>query len=70
MKLWFRASRYPDKTLGQRIRKHRLEKGFKQIDLAKRLKVDEATIINWEKDRTIPTNRYRDRLKKFLDVHL
>ncbi|MDD5546890.1 MAG: helix-turn-helix transcriptional regulator [Candidatus Omnitrophica bacterium] len=45
------------------MRKCRLEKGLRQVDLAKRLGVDEMTIVNWEKDRTRPVKRYRNRLK-------
>ena len=68
IKLWFRVSRHPDKTLGQRIRKHRLEMGLKQVDLARQLKVDEMTIVNWELDRTSPAKRYLNRLNKYLDI--
>ncbi len=68
LKLWFRASRYPDQTLGQRIRKARLEKGLYQEDLAKLLKVTETTIANWELERTKPIKVYRDRIKKCLCI--
>jgi len=50
----FRISRYPFATLGQKIRKWRLEHGFFQKDLAKMVGVDEMTIVNWEKDKTAP----------------
>jgi len=54
LRLWFRISRYPDKTLGQRIRKARLERGLYQESLAKLLGVTETTIANWELERTRP----------------
>ena len=47
-------SRFPAKTLGQRIRKRRLEQGLKQVELARLLGVNQGTIVNWEKDRTKP----------------
>jgi DNA-binding transcriptional regulator YiaG len=48
------TSLYPDQTLGERIRKWRLEKGLFQVDLAKRVGVSEMTIVNWEKGRMKP----------------
>ena len=64
IKLTFRISRYPDKTLGDRIRKYRLERGLKQVDLAKRLRIDEMTIVNWELDRTRPRKSHIRKLSK------
>ena len=54
LKITFRVSRFPAKTLGQRIRKHRLERGLKQLALAALLGVNRGTIVNWEKDRNKP----------------
>jgi site-specific DNA recombinase len=68
LRLSFKISRYPDKTLGQRIRKARLEKGLLQVDLAKKLKVDEMSIVNWELDKTIPRKESRKKLKKLLSI--
>jgi len=42
------------KTLGEYIRKWRMEKGLFQKELAKKLGVAEMTIVNWEKGRTKP----------------
>jgi DNA-binding XRE family transcriptional regulator len=50
-----RGSLYPDRTLGDRIRKWRLEKGLFQVELAKKIKIDEMTVVNLEKGRTNPT---------------
>ena len=44
-----RVSFYPDRTVGERIRKWRLEQGLFQVDLAKRIGVSEMTIVSWEK---------------------
>jgi DNA-binding transcriptional regulator YiaG len=40
--------------LGQEIRKLRLERGLKQVELAKVLGVNEDTVRNWEGERTAP----------------
>ena len=34
------------------------------MDLAKRVGVDEMTIVNWEKGRTKPIKQYFERLEK------
>lgn len=59
-------SRYP-RTLGERIKKWRLEQGFFQRDLAKRIGVNEMTIVNWEKEETKPTKRNLEALKAILE---
>jgi DNA-binding XRE family transcriptional regulator len=56
-----RISLYPGRTLGERIRKWRLEQGLFQRDLANSIGVDEMTIVNWEKGRTRPG---KESLKK------
>ncbi len=53
LKLTFRIARYPDKTLGQKIKKLRLERGLKQVELGQFLGVSEDTLRNWEKGRTV-----------------
>jgi DNA-binding XRE family transcriptional regulator len=52
-----------DQTLGERIKKWRLEQGLFQRDLAKMIGVDEMTIVNWEKRRTKPMNKNLERIK-------
>jgi repressor LexA len=54
--------------LGERIKKWRLEQGLFQRDLAKMVGVDEMTIVNWEKEKTKPTKRNLERIKKILGV--
>jgi len=61
-----RLSRYPDRTLGERIKKWRLGQGLFQVDLAKRIGVSEMTVINWEKGKTKPIKQYLERLVKIL----
>lgn len=66
--LTFNVPRYPSDTLGQRIRKARLERGLYQRDLAKELGVDEMTIVNWERGKTVPRATYCDRIREHLNI--
>ncbi len=59
---------YPDRTLGERIKKWRLEQDLLQVDLAKKIGVSEMTIVNWEKDRAKPTRRNLGKIKEILGV--
>jgi len=61
-----RISLYPDRTLGEQIKKRRFEQGVFQRDLAKMIGVDEMTIVNWEKGRTKPTQKNIERIKTIL----
>jgi DNA-binding transcriptional regulator YiaG len=70
LKLWFRASRYPDQTLGQRIKKARLERELFQKELAKMMEVSKDTVKNWENETTTPVKMYRGRIKKYLGVRV
>ena len=70
LKITFRVSRFPAKTLGQRIRKRRLEMGLKQVDLAALLGVNKGTIVNWEKDRNKPRSHELETVvQSFLKGH-
>jgi transcriptional regulator with XRE-family HTH domain len=73
MRLELKASKprscgYPKelKTLGDHIRKRRLDLGLLQREVAERVGVDETTILNWEKGRTEPAKRMRSRILIFL----
>ncbi|MFH1691996.1 MAG: helix-turn-helix domain-containing protein [Candidatus Omnitrophota bacterium] len=68
--LTFKIPRYPDKTSAQKIRKYRIERDLKQKDLAKFLRVDEMTIVNWELGRTKPRNMLADRVNKLLGAEI
>jgi transcriptional regulator with XRE-family HTH domain len=61
-----RLSLHPDRTLGERLRKWRLERGLYQVDLAKMVGVNEMTIVNWEKGRTKPTKKNLERINAIL----
>jgi len=58
-----RMSLHPDRTLGKCTRKWRVEQGLFQVDLAKRIGVNEMTIVNWERGGTKPTKKNLERLE-------
>jgi ribosome-binding protein aMBF1 (putative translation factor) len=59
-------SRYPARTLEEYIRKWRLEQGLLQVDLAKKINVNEMTIVNWEKGKTKPDKKKFEKLRTML----
>ncbi len=63
-----KPSRIPQnpETLGDHIKRRRLELGLYQAQVAKILTVDESTITNWEKRRTSPTLRLLPKIIEFL----
>lgn len=54
------------RQLGEHLRKRRLELTLYQNQVAKRLGVDEMTIVNWEKGRTQPSLKHLPSLITFL----
>lgn len=62
------APAYPKtlKTLGDHIRKRRLDLRLLQKDVAQRLGVDEATIYNWETNRYSPSLSLIPKVIEFL----
>lgn len=59
---------YPRKleTLGDHLRKRRLDLGLLQRDVAQRLGVHKGTVHNWETNRTTPPLRFVPRIVQFL----
>lgn len=55
-------------TIGQRLKTLRQEKGYTQDYLAKELLLSRQTIINWEKDKTMPDSDNLTRLSTFYQV--
>jgi DNA-binding transcriptional regulator YiaG len=54
------------KTLGEEIRKRRLDLNFRQIDVAKIIGYDEMTVVNWEKGYASPRINHRPKVVEFL----
>lgn len=54
------------KTVGDRLRRRRLELGLLQREVAERLGVDEATVYNWEGNRTTPAQLQWPQIIAFL----
>lgn len=54
------------KTIGDHIRNRRLELKLLQKEVASKLGVSEATIWNWENNRTKPANRLKSKIETFL----
>ena len=63
-----KSPKYPKKleTLGDHIRKRRLDLGLFQKEVAEKIGVDETTIYNWERNATNPPNRHIPRIIEFL----
>jgi len=63
-----KSPKYPKnlKTLGDHIRKKRLDLGLFQKGVAKRIGVDETAIYNWEGNRTSPQIHHLPRIIRFL----
>ena len=54
------------KSLGDHIRKQRLDLGLLQTDVAHEFGVDEMTVCNWEINRTSPQLRFIPKIIAFL----
>ena len=63
-----RSCAYPKelKTLGDYIRKRRLELGLLQRAVAESIAVSTATVVNWELNRRKPELRYQHKIIAFL----
>jgi DNA-binding transcriptional regulator YiaG len=55
------------RTLGEQLKKRRLELGFSQRELAGRLGVSAWTVLNWEKGKTQPAAGYIPAIIAFVD---
>jgi DNA-binding XRE family transcriptional regulator len=53
-------------TLGDHIRKKRLDLKLQQKEVADIIGVEEATIYNWENNRSSPAIRYLPKIREFL----
>lgn len=57
------------KTLGDQIRKRRLDLGLMQKEVAKIIGVTKGTVKCWERRKHIPHIRYYSKITKFLGHH-
>lgn len=55
-------------TIGENIRRARINRGMSQVDLAKLLFYGKQAVCNWEKSRTIPKFETLLKISKILDV--
>jgi transcriptional regulator with XRE-family HTH domain len=67
-KITFSVSKYPAKTLGQLLKKLRLEKELEQRELIKKLRVNKNSVYEWENDRKKPSRESMERLAKFFRI--
>jgi transcriptional regulator with XRE-family HTH domain len=58
------------RTLGDRLRRRRLDLGLSQAALARLLAVDPWTVLNWEKGKRTPSRALAGRLQSFIDLGL
>ena len=60
---------YPAKprTIGEAIRKRRLDLGLRQIDVAKIINCDQMSVVNWEKGHTHPRINKLAGVERFLN---
>jgi len=65
----FSVSKYPSGTLGQFIRKLRLEKGLEQWEVARKLRVHRNTVYEWENDRKGPSREGVEKLARFFAIN-
>ena len=54
------------KTIGEKLKKRRLDMGLYQKDVAEIIGVDVSTATNWEKGRCKPCMEYLMKLEGFL----
>ena len=54
------------KSLGEHIKKRRIDLGLLQRQVAKQLGVDKWTVLNWERGKTAPDVRYYPGIITFL----
>jgi transcriptional regulator with XRE-family HTH domain len=54
------------KTIGEMIRKRRLDLGLRQLDVANIICCDEMSVVNWEKNHTAPRVNHLAAIVRFL----
>src|SRR5262249_55091544 len=63
-----KSANYPKtlKTIGDHIRRKRLQLGLFQRQVARDIGVDESTLFNWERNKVQPQIHYLARILEFL----
>jgi transcriptional regulator with XRE-family HTH domain len=56
----------PPQTLGEQIKKHRLELLWLQTDVAAKIGISSASVSNWERGSTSPSRRMTKKIREFL----
>ena len=66
---WKSNQRIPlqPQTLGEQIRRHRLELHWLQTDVAAKIGISSASVSNWERGITSPSRRMTKRIHEFLN---
>jgi transcriptional regulator with XRE-family HTH domain len=66
---WKSNQRIPlqTQTLGEQIKKHRLELHWLQTDVAARIGISSTSVSNWERGIRSPSRRMTKRIREFLD---
>ena len=57
-------------TIGEKIKKLRIEKGLSVADFAQLIDVTERTIYRWESNQIIPSNLYLSKIATSCDVNM
>jgi len=65
---FMRAKGYPanPRTIGEAIRKRRLDLGLRQVGVAKLIGCDKTSVVNWEKGHTTPRSNKIAAVETFL----
>jgi len=66
---WKSNQRVPTQptTLGDQIKKHRLELHWLQTDVAAKIGISSTSVSNWERGITSPSRRMTKKIREFLD---
>src|SRR5579859_1487463 len=55
------------KSLGEQIKKHRLELRLRQKDVAAEIGISSVSLSSWERGVSLPSNRMKKKILKFLE---
>jgi len=70
LNITFTVSKYASETLGQLLRKLRLQMGLEQWEVAKKLRVHRNSVYDWESDRHRPSGKSIERLAQFFRISI